>query len=85
MQCFVQSVHNFIQRQNDEMVQLTTKQRVFVVLKYNRMYNLVDVRNAVRERFPDRNPSAQTTIQYRNRDTEIRIILSGVHKRMLTG
>ena len=62
MRCFVQIVDNFDQLQSEEMVQLTTEQRVFVVLEYNRTYSLVAVQNAFRERFPDRNPPAQATI-----------------------
>ena len=64
LRCFVQIVDNFDQLQSEEMVQLTTEQRVFVVLVvHNRTYSLVvAVQNTFRERFPDRNPPAQTTI-----------------------
>jgi hypothetical protein len=45
-----------------KMVQLTTEQRIFIVLHYNTTHSLVSVQNAFRERFPDRNPPAHTTI-----------------------
>ena len=38
-----------------EMVQLTAEQRVFVVLNYTRTQSTNAVRNAFRERFPNRN------------------------------
>ena len=44
------------------MAQLSTKQRVFIVLNYTRTQSLGAVQNLFRERFPDRNPSAKTTI-----------------------
>ena len=43
------SVQNFVQLQNEEMVQLT-EQRVFVVLEYNRTYSLVAAQNRFREK-----------------------------------
>jgi hypothetical protein len=43
------------------MVQLTTEQRILMVLHYNTTHSLVSVQNAFRERFPDRNPPAHTT------------------------
>ena len=45
-----------------KMVQLTTQQRVFIVLHYNRTQSLLEVQNAFRERFPDRNAPTKTTI-----------------------
>ena len=45
-----------------EMVQLTPEQRVFVVLNYTRTQSTTQVRNAFRERFPNRNPPAASTI-----------------------
>ena len=44
------------------MAQLSTEQRVFIVLNYTRTQSLVAVQNLFRERFPDRNPPAKTTI-----------------------
>ena len=44
------------------MVQLTTEQRVFVVTHYIRIQSLREVQNALRERFPDRNPPMRNTI-----------------------
>ncbi len=62
--------------QDDKMVQLTKDQRVFVVLHYNRTGSLLSVQNAFRERFPDRNPPAKTTIlknvrKYNNHGTSL--------------
>ena len=54
-------MHNFIQWQNEEIVQLTTEQRAFVILEYNKTYSSVAEQKAFRERFPDRNPPAQST------------------------
>jgi hypothetical protein len=45
-----------------EMVQLTAEQRVFVVLNYTRTQSTNAVRNAFRERFPNRNPPVASTI-----------------------
>jgi hypothetical protein len=72
------------------MVQLTTEQRIFIVLHYNTTHSLVSVQNAFRERFPDRNPSAHTTIlknvrKYNNHgtsSTETRQILAGQKQRV---
>ena len=44
------------------MAQLSTEQRVFIVLNYTRTQSLDAVQNLFRERFPDRNPPAKTTI-----------------------
>ena len=44
------------------MVQLTTEQRVFIVLHYNQTQNTIAVQNAFRARFPDRDPPHKTTI-----------------------
>ena len=76
MQCFVRTVHNFVQSRSEEMVQLTTEQRILVVLEYNSTNSLVTVQNAFRERLPDRNPPAKTTIlenvrKYSNHGTSL--------------
>ena len=39
-----------------KMVQLTTEQRVFIVINYTRTQSTTEVRNAFQQRFPDRNP-----------------------------
>jgi hypothetical protein len=44
-------------------MQLTTAQKVFVVETYLQRRSFVAVREAFRERFPDRNPQAKRTIQ----------------------
>ena len=44
------------------MVQLTTEQRVFIVLHYTQTQNTTAVQNAFRARFPDRDPPHKTTI-----------------------
>ena len=43
-------------------VQLTTEQRIFIVLQYNRNENTTELQNAFRERFPDRDPPHKATI-----------------------
>ena len=44
------------------MVQLTTEQRLFIVLHYTQTQNTTTVQNAFRARFPDRDPPHKTTI-----------------------
>ena len=44
------------------MVQLTTEQRIFIVLQYNRNENTTEVQNAFRATFPDRHPPHKRTI-----------------------
>ena len=44
------------------MVQLTTEQRIFIVLKYNRNHNTTEAQHAFRGRFPDRAPAHKATI-----------------------
>ena len=45
------------------MVQLTTEQRIFIVLQYNRNENTTEVQNAFPgARFPDREPPRRATI-----------------------
>ena len=44
------------------MVQLTTEQRVFIVLQYEKVQNTTEVQNAFRIRFPDRNPPHKGSI-----------------------
>ena len=48
------------------MVQLTTEQRSFIVLQYNRNENTTEVQNAFRARFPDRDPPAHKATILRN-------------------
>jgi hypothetical protein len=60
------------------MVQLTTEQRVFIVINYTRTQSTTQVRNAFQQRFPDRNPSSQSTIlsnvrQYSNAGTSLNL------------
>ena len=43
-------------------VQLTTEQRGFIVLQYNRDENTTEVQNAFRARFPEREPPHKATI-----------------------
>ena len=43
-------------------VQLTTEQRIFIVLQYNRNDNTTEVQNAFRARFPDWEPPQKATI-----------------------
>ena len=59
------------------MVQLTTEQRVFIVINYTLTQNTTAVRNAFQERFPERNPPALSTIlenvrKYLNAGTSLR-------------
>ena len=49
-------------QKQDNMVQLTTEQRVFVVTNFIRMQNVREVQDAFRLRFPDRNPPLRNTI-----------------------
>ena len=44
------------------MVQLTTEQRVFIVLHYTQTQSIAAVQNAFRARFPDRNPPTKRTV-----------------------
>ena len=44
------------------MVQLTTEQRVFIVLHYTQTQSIAAVQNAFRPRFPDRNPPTKRTV-----------------------
>ncbi len=44
------------------MVQLTTEQRIFIVLQYNRTQNTTEVQNVFRARFCDRDPPHKATI-----------------------
>jgi hypothetical protein len=44
------------------MVQLTSEQRVFIVLTYTQTHSIAAVQNAFRERFRDRNPPVKSTI-----------------------
>ena len=52
------------------MVQLTTEQRTFIVKKYYETRSYVDVQNAFRQAFPNRNPPAKSTIQHNIRKYE---------------
>ena len=51
-------------------MQLTTEQRVFVVRKYHETRSYARVKEAFRERFPERNPPANRTIQQNARKYE---------------
>lgn len=44
------------------MVQLSTEQRIFIVLQYSQTQNTTDVQNAFRARFPERPAPHKTTI-----------------------
>ncbi len=44
------------------MVQLTTEQRIFIVLQYNRAQNTTEVQNIFRARYPNRDPPHKATI-----------------------
>ena len=72
-----------------EMVQLTPEQRVFVVLNYTRTQSTTQVRNAFRERFPNRNPPAASTIlenvrKYENSGTSLNLNKSNSGRRRTT-
>ena len=63
-------------QKQDNMVQLTTEQRVFVVTNFIRMQNVREVQDAFRLRFPDRNPPLRNTIldnvrKYQNTGTSL--------------
>ena len=49
-------------QKQDNMVQLTTEQTVFVLTNFIRMQNVREVQDAFRLRFPDRNPPLRNTI-----------------------
>ena len=51
------------------MVQLTTEQRIFIVVKYTQTQSIAAVQNAFEERFPQRN-------LFLNGSTTLRWILS---------
>ena len=55
-------------QKQDNMVQLTTKQRVFVVTNCIRMQNVREVQDAFRLRFPDRNPPLRNTCNLGQRE-----------------
>ena len=60
-------------QKQDNMVQLTTEQRVFVVTNFIRMR---EVQDAFRLKFPDRNPPLRNTIldnvrKYQNTETSL--------------
>ena len=44
------------------MVQLTTEQRIFIALQYNRNENTTEVQKSFRARFPNRDPPHKATI-----------------------
>ena len=72
-----------------EMVQLTAEQRVFVVLNYTRTQSTTQVRNAFRERFPNRNPPAASTIlenvrKYENSGTSLNLNKGNSGRRRTT-
>ena len=72
-----------------EMVQLTPEQRVFVVLNYTRTQSTTQVRNAFRERFPNRNPPAASTIlenvrKYENSGTSLNLNKGNSGRRRTT-
>ena len=63
-------------QKQDNMVQLTTEQRVVVVTNFIRMKNVREVQDAFRLRFPDRNPPLRNTIvdnvrKYQNTGTSL--------------
>ena len=72
------------------MVQLTPEQRVFVVLNYlTRTQSTTQVRNAFRERFPNRNPPAASTIlenvrKYENSGTSLNLNKGNSGRRRTT-
>ena len=63
-------------QKQDNMVKLTTEQRVFAVTDFIRMQNVREVQDAFRLRFPDRNPPLRNTIvdnvrKYQNKGTSL--------------
>ena len=50
------------------MMQLTTEQRVFIVLHYTQHENTTAVKNAFRARFPNRNPEILSLLKSQGRN-----------------